>query len=123
VVSGNNLYVAGEATTIGGTSFAGSIDELNAATGAITWATGLSAPVIGTPSLDGAGVLSVGTYGSSPEPQADYLLDPATGTILATLSNGGSPQFAQSVFADGFLFLATAKAGMYAYQPPAAGPR
>jgi polyvinyl alcohol dehydrogenase (cytochrome) len=123
VVHGNSLYVAGTATTIGGTSYAGSIDELSAATGKIVWATGLSAPVLGTPSLDGAGVLAVGTYGTSPEPEADYLLNPSTGAILATVDNGDSAQFAQPVFADGYLFIATDTAGLYAYQAPAAARR
>jgi outer membrane protein assembly factor BamB len=120
VVNGNHLYVAGTATTIGGTSFAGSINELNAATGKIIWATGLTAPVLGTPSLDGAGVLAVGTYGTGTEPEADYLLNPATGAVLATVSNGGSAQFAQPVFADQELFIATETAGLYAYQAPGA---
>jgi outer membrane protein assembly factor BamB len=120
VVNGSSLYVAGTATTIDGTSYAGSIDKLNAATGKIVWATGLSAPVLGTPSLDGAGVLAVGTYGTSPEPEADYLLNPSTGAILATVDNGDSAQFAQPVFADGYLFIATETAGLYAYQAPAA---
>jgi polyvinyl alcohol dehydrogenase (cytochrome) len=123
VVHGNSLYVAGTATTIDGTSYAGSIDELSAATGKIVWATGLSAPVLGTPSLDGAGVLAVGTYGASPEPEADYLLNPSTGAILATVDNGDSAQFAQPVFADGYLFIATDTAGLYAYQAPAAARR
>jgi polyvinyl alcohol dehydrogenase (cytochrome) len=123
VVNGSSLYVAGTATTIDGTSYAGSIDELNAATGAIVWATGLSAPVYGTPSLDGAGVLAVGTDGSSPEPEADYLLNPSTGAVLATVDNGDSAQFAQPVFADGYLFIGTETTGLYAYQVPAAGKR
>ena len=120
VVSGNHLYVAGTATTINGTAFAGSINELNAATGKIIWATGLTAPVLGTPALDGAGVLAVGTFGSGSEPEADYLLNAATGAVLATVSNGNSAQFAQPVFADQDLFVATETAGLYAYQAPGA---
>jgi polyvinyl alcohol dehydrogenase (cytochrome) len=117
VVKGNDLYVAGSATTIGGTSYPGSIDELNATTGAIIWATGLPAQVFGTPSLDGAGLLAVGTYSPGTGPQADYLLDPSTGAILATVSNGDSSQFAQPVFADQYLLIATDSAGLYAYKP------
>jgi polyvinyl alcohol dehydrogenase (cytochrome) len=119
VVLGDSLYVAGEATTIAGTSYAGSIDELNAATGKIVWATGLPGPVLGTPSLDGAGVLAVGTYGATP----DYLINPSSGAILATVDNGDSSQFAQPVFADGYLFIATDTTGLYAYQAPAAARR
>jgi polyvinyl alcohol dehydrogenase (cytochrome) len=120
VVKGSDLYVAGAATIIGGTAYPGSIDELNAATGAIVWATGLPSEVLGTPSLDGAGVLTVGTYNDGSDPEADYLLDPSTGAMLATVSNGDSSQFAQPVFADQYLFIATSAAGLYAYQPPAA---
>jgi polyvinyl alcohol dehydrogenase (cytochrome) len=71
VVKGGHLYVAGSATTIGGTSYPGAIYELNAATGAIVWATGLPARVFATPSLDGAGVLAVGTYADGSDPEAD----------------------------------------------------
>lgn len=117
VVKGDNLYVAGSATTIDGTSYPGSIDELNAATGAIVWATGLPSQVFGTPSLDGAGLLAVGTYADGSDPEADYLLNPSTGAILATVSNGGSSQFAQPVFADQYVLIATDSAGLYAYTP------
>jgi hypothetical protein len=119
VVHGNDLYVAGTATTIDGTAYPGSIDELNAATGAIVWATGLPSQVYGTPALDGSGVLAVGTYADGSDPQADYLLSPSTGAILATVSNGDSSQFAQPVFADQYLLIATDKAGLYAYAPSA----
>ncbi|HEY1919444.1 MAG TPA: PQQ-binding-like beta-propeller repeat protein [Streptosporangiaceae bacterium] len=118
VVKGNHLYVAGTATTIAGTAYPGSIDELNAATGVIKWATGLPSEVLGTPSLDGAGLLAVGTYSDGTDPQADYLVNSTTGAIVATVSNGDSSQFAQPVFADRYLFIATDTAGLYAYQPP-----
>lgn len=117
-VKGNALYVAGTATTIGGTTYQGSVTELNAATGKVVWATGLPAPVFGSVSLDGGGVLAVSTQGSSTEPEADYLVNPATGAILATVSNGDSTQFAQPVFADNYLFIATQTKGLYAYQAP-----
>jgi hypothetical protein len=121
VVKGNALYVAGTATKIAGTSYPGSIDELNAATGAIVWATGLPSQVNGTPSLDGAGLLAVGTYADGKDPEADYLVSASTGAIVATVSNGNSSQFAQPVFADQYLFIATQTAGLSAYQPPASG--
>jgi hypothetical protein len=121
VVNGNDLYVAATATTIGGTAYAGSIDELNAATGAIVWATGLPSQVLGTPSLNGSGLLAVGTYSDTTDPLADYLVNPSTGAIVATISNGDSSQFAQPVFADQYLFIATETAGLYAYEPPSSG--
>ena len=119
VVDGNHLYLAATATTIDGVKYKGSIREVNAASGKVLWSTGLPAEVLGTPALDGAGVISVATLGSgSTGPSADYLIDAATGTILATLNNGDSPQFAQPVFADGYLFAATETAGLIAYQVP-----
>jgi outer membrane protein assembly factor BamB len=92
---------------------------MNAATGKVLWATGLPQQVLGTPALDGAGVLSVGTIGSGTGvTNADYLLDASTGAVLATLNNGNSAQFAQPVFADGYLFAATQTAGLTAYGLP-----
>ena len=52
-------------------------------------------------------------------PNADYLLNATNGTVLATVSNGDSTQFAQPVFADRYLLIATDTAGLYAYTPPA----
>jgi hypothetical protein len=96
---------------------------VNAATGKVVWSTGLPEQVLGTPALDGAGVISVATIGyGSTATNADYLIDAATGAILATLSNGNSPQFAQPVFADGYLFAATETAGLIAYQLPGSAP-
>src|ERR1700722_19317537 len=119
VVDGNHLYLAPAATTIAGTKYQGAIREVNAATGRVVWSTGLPEEVLGTPSLDGAGVLSVATLGSGTDAaNADYLIDAATGAVLATLSNGDSPQFAQPVFADGYLFAATETAGLFAYHLP-----
>ena len=119
VVQGDHLFVAGTATTIGGVAYGGSIKELNAANGKVVWATGLPQEVLGTPALDGAGVLSVATIGSGTGvTNADYLVDASTGVILTTLDNGNSPQFAQPIFADGYLFAATETAGLTAYALP-----
>ncbi len=68
-------------------------------------------------------MLAVGTYADGSDPQADYLLNPSTGAILATVSNGDSPQFAQPVFADQYLFITTDTAGLYAYAPSGSGAR
>ena len=56
------LYIAGNSTTIGGTSYGGSISAVNPQTGAFTWQTGLGCGVTGTPALDSAGELAVETY-------------------------------------------------------------
>ena len=112
---GKHLYVAATATVIGGTAFGGSVRQLDPATGHVLWETGLPNGVLGTPSLDGAGVLAVGTFGASATPNAVYLLNAQNGQILRTLITGGH-DFAQSVFADGWLFTAN-DTGVYAWGP------
>jgi hypothetical protein len=49
-------------------------------------------------------VLAVGTYDEQPTPNATYLLNAANGRILRNLVTGGD--FAQSVFAENWLFVA-----------------
>jgi len=117
------LYLAGNARSIGGQTFYGSIRAVNPNTGATRWATGFGCGVLGTPTLDAAtGVLAVATWtpchNGSP---AVYLLDAATGAILGTLplTVGG---FAQPVFAGQYLFVADESGQVVAYTPaPAAG--
>jgi polyvinyl alcohol dehydrogenase (cytochrome) len=112
--NGTDIWVAGEATTIGGTSYRGSVQERTPA-GALVWQTGLPNGVIGSPTLDGGGVLAAGTYDRTATPNATYLFDAATGNILSTLDSG-SDDFGQSVFADGMLFLAN-ESGVSAWAP------
>ena len=73
---------------------------------------------MGTPSLDSAGVLAVGTYScpKSHTPGA-YLVNASTGAILTTLPTGASRVFAQPVFAQGTLFAATEINGVYDFAP------
>ena len=112
---GRFLYVAAGATAIGGKTYLGSIRRLDPATGRVLWQTGLPNRVLGTPSLDGAGVLAVGTLGSSRTPNGVYLLNAQTGHIVRTLIRG-SDDFAQSVFAGGWLYTANGN-GVYAWGP------
>jgi outer membrane protein assembly factor BamB len=113
-----SLYVSGGATTIGTTSYGGTIDQVNPATGAYIWQTGLPCAVLGTPTLDSAGVLAVGTYRCvSPSTPGAYLVDAATGAILTTLPVGSAKVFGQPVFAQGTLFVATEKNGLYDFAP------
>src|SRR5215468_1535932 len=115
---GNRLFIAGNATTIGGTSFGGSVREADPATGAFIWESGLPCAEVGTPSLDSAGVLAVGTWScTQPNTPGAYLLDAATGTILTTLPAGTSRVFSQPVFAQGTLFVATQTKGLYNFAP------
>ena len=112
------LYASGNATTIAGTAFGGSIRRLDPAAGAPLWERGLPCAVMGTPSLDASGVLAVSTYAAcvpATAKPATYLVDSATGAVLATLTGGGSKVFAQPVFAGSDLYVATEAAGLYAY--------
>ena len=106
------LYVAGNQTTIQSQVFAGSVRAFNPADGTIIWETGLTGgPVMGSPTLDGAGVLAAGTYNIQNIPQnAVYLLDSSNGNILTTIPEPKNIVFAQPVFAGNYLFVANASA-------------
>jgi outer membrane protein assembly factor BamB len=116
--AGGALYAGGGHTTIRGTSYGGSIDKINPATGAYVWQRGLPCRVIGTPTLDSAGVLAVGTFWcAAPNTPGAYLINAATGAVLTTLPVGSSRVFGQPVFAQGTLFVATETNGLYDLAP------
>jgi outer membrane protein assembly factor BamB len=118
VWNGARLFVAGNQTSIGGTTYFGSLRRLNPATGAPIWQTGLPGAVMGTPTLDGSGVLAAASYdGATGATNATFLLDAATGHLLTTIATG-SREFAQPVFADNMLLLATINKGLIAYRAP-----
>lgn len=112
--NGTDLFVAGMKTKIGATSYRGSVQERVASTGALVWSTGMPGGVIGSPTLDGGGVLTAGAY-SSP-PAGIYLLNASTGAIVRKLAGGMT--FGQSVFASKWLFCANSK-GVTAWALPA----
>lgn len=113
VYDGTYLYIAGPATTIGATSYPGSIRRVNPATGTFLWQTGLPDGVIGSPALNGGGVIGVGTYDrTAPSSNGVFLLDVSSGQIMRALQPG--LDFAQNVFANGMLFAAN-YTGLYAY--------
>jgi polyvinyl alcohol dehydrogenase (cytochrome) len=103
---GTSLYIGGTPTTINGTAYQGSVRRLDPATGAVQWELGLPNSVMTTPTLNGGGLLAAGTFGGSASPDAVYLVDKTTGAIVRTLSSGGR-NFAQSVFANSYLFTAS----------------
>ena len=118
---GGTLYLSGNGTTLGGTSVGGSVGQVDPSTGAFLWRTGLPCAVMGTPSLDSAGVLAVGTYRCvQPATPGAYLVNAATGAILGTLPVAAAKVFAQPVFAQGSLFVATESGGLYDLAPGAA---
>jgi hypothetical protein len=110
------LFLPGNATSIGGVSYQGSVRRVDPATGTTIWARGLSANVLGTPSENGAGVLAVPEHDFVPSGLVNetVLLDAATGAVLARLPVG--KEFSQPVFADQFLFVTNAYNNtIYAY--------
>jgi outer membrane protein assembly factor BamB len=114
---GSHLFMAGDPTTIGGVSYNGSVEEIDPVTGAYLWRTGLPNSVLGSPTMNGSGVIAVGTFDATTTPNAVYLLDSSTGKILKTLNTGGRT-FAQPVFADGFVFTANVGQGLSEYGLP-----
>jgi polyvinyl alcohol dehydrogenase (cytochrome) len=112
---GTRLIVAGNSTTIGGVAYQGSVRRLDPATGAVLWSHGLPGPAIGSPSLDGAGVLSVGAFGGT---QGPFLLNANTGALLWTVPFTNGKTFAQSPFTTNGMYLATSQnQGIRAYSP------
>ncbi|MGH9126791.1 MAG: PQQ-binding-like beta-propeller repeat protein [Acidimicrobiales bacterium] len=114
---GSSLYIGGNGTTINGTSVVGSISRVDPSTGVPIWRTGLPGEVIGSPTLNGAGVLAVPMMGSKTSGDGVAILDASTGSVLTTIP-ASSPVFAQPVFANGMLFIATSGAsGLRAFAP------
>jgi len=106
------LFVAGNQTTINATVFPGSVRAFNPADGSIIWERGLTGgPIMGTPSLNGSGVIAAGTYNlTNMTLNAVYLLNSSNGNILSTIPQSGTIIFSQPVFAGNHLFVANAGA-------------
>lgn len=111
---GKYLYIAGPATSIHGKSYPGSIRRVSIS-GNFQWQTGLPDGVIGAPTMNGGGVLAVGTYDVTSTPNAFYLVNSSTGQRLRHLIPG-SFDFAQPTLANGWLFTANGS-GLYAWKP------
>src|SRR5262249_23605345 len=108
---GSHLFVAANKTTINGQTYAGSIRMLDPATGNFLWERGLSGAPIGSPTLDGGGVLAVTEYSTAGQL---VLINAATGSVLRTISTG--PDFGQPVFADNMILVPTRDHGLWAYK-------
>jgi outer membrane protein assembly factor BamB len=112
VYDGTSLYVG--ANQAPNQTAPGSIYKLNPANGQTQWYTGLdNGPVIGSPSLDGAGVLAVPTYNQANSNGAVYLVNKANGTVLKKFSENFT-LFAQPVFANNELLIAGANLQAFA---------
>jgi hypothetical protein len=122
--NGTNLIEGGGApTTIGGTTYQGSVQALNPATGAPVWQTGLPGTVVGSPTEDGAGVVAAPIYQSSTGQVGVYLLSAATGAILGFIPAPHSRLFGQPVFAQNDLLIgASTSLGLTAYEITTPGP-
>jgi len=116
VSDGSSLYLASNGTTINGTAYDGSMRKVDPATGAYIWQTGLTGSIIGSPSVDGGGVVAAASYGSTTSQNGVFLLDASTGQLLRTISFPTSKTFAQPVFADNYLIVASTAQGLKAYK-------
>ncbi len=110
------LFVAANQTSIAGQVVAGGLRALDPATGAIRWERGLPCMPVGSPTLNGQ-VVAVAMFGcpAGVSPTVE-LFDEATGNPLGSLPSPGSI-FAQPVFADGQLFVASEDGTLTAYAP------
>jgi polyvinyl alcohol dehydrogenase (cytochrome) len=112
VWDGTHLFIAGNQTTINGVTYAGSIRQVNPATGAFTWQRGLTSAPIGSPTLNGSGVLAVTGHSNG---SVLSLINAMNGTVLRSFKTGRD--FAQPVFADSMVLMPTRNYGLWAYSP------
>jgi outer membrane protein assembly factor BamB len=97
----------GGPTTIGGTSYLGSVQALNPATGKPLWQTGLPGFVVGTPTEDAEGVVAAQVYLADTEADMGvYLLNASNGDIIGKISLPRAIMFSQPVFAGNDLLVA-----------------
>jgi outer membrane protein assembly factor BamB len=90
--------------------------QLDPATGQIISEVGLPSNVLGTPSVNAAGVIAASTFDlASGATNCTYLIDAATGTVLNTLDHG--PVFQRPVFVGSYLVVATQRNGVQVYAP------
>lgn len=117
VWDGTRLFIAGNQTMINGTTYFGSIREVDPATGNVIWATGLPGAIMGTPTLDGSGVIAAVSYdGATGSTNAAFLLNASNGNLLTTITTN-SKGFGQPVFADNNLLIPTNSQGLIDYHP------
>jgi outer membrane protein assembly factor BamB len=116
VWDGSRLFLAGPRTTIGGIGYRGSVRRVDPLTGAAVWQRGLAGEVIGTPSLNGSGVIAVPIYSSDTSQNGAYLLNATNGSIIRFIAGG--KQFAQPTFAGSSLFTAAEFGPVTAWRLP-----
>jgi outer membrane protein assembly factor BamB len=117
VFDGSSLYVPGARSTIGGTSYRGSMAKLDPATGTVMWATGLPEAIRTYPSLDGSGALVAASFDLTSATNSAFVINASTGTYH-TLDIGNTPSVSAPVFADGYIVLTNVAGTLYTYQTP-----
>jgi len=84
--NGTDLFLGGGNIKVNGIVHAGTVQERVPSTGKVVWTAGLVGPLLGSPTLDGGGVLTAGTFsGSSP---GAYLIDAKSGAVIEQLITG-----------------------------------
>ena len=109
------IFKLGNSTTIGGVNYNGSIRKVDPATGQVIWASGLTGNVLGSPSVDGSGVIAAALY-TNVATNGVYLINSADGSIIRFIAL--AKEFAQPVYAGAFLFLAVQGGTLTVYKPP-----
>ena len=115
-ISGNVVYQAGGVTTIGGVGYGGSVQALNATTGAVLWQHPEAGPVIGAITyMNGMVIAGAGS--------AVELLDAATGHRVYSYDTGpGSWIYAAPAVANGVIITGNTAGSIYAFALPATLP-
>ena len=107
---GSHLFLGGNPVVLNGTKYEGSVAELDPSTGAIIWQTGVAGVVLGSPTMNAAGVIAASTFDTGTQ-NGTYLIDSSDGTVLRKIGNGSA--FAQPVMAGGYLILETKGTGSF----------
>ena len=112
------LIVAANSTTIGGAPVPGAVRALDPGTGSVLWEQGLPCAALGSPTIDApTHLVAVPTYGCATGTAPSVrIFNESTGAPLATLTASGNV-FAQPVFAEGRIYIASETGGMTAFGP------
>ena len=113
---GSRLFVAASGTTIDGVATKGSVRRLDPVTGTPVWETPIDGAIVGSPAVNGGGVLSVPVYDLSGGTNGVFLLNSETGAVLRYWKRGRV--FSQPTFAGRYLFIATEANSLTAMKVP-----
>jgi len=114
--NGTTLFEASNPTSVRGVPYLGSLRRLDPSTGAAQWETGLGGIVLGSPSMSAGGVVAAPEYSTEPGATIGLpLVDASNGRVVNFIPTQYG--FAQPVFVDDGLLVASA-AGRLAYYTP-----